>query len=191
MAQAYAAAGVSSMAVPRLYKMSKSLCSQVPALPYVSPRSASSSSTSASASFKHSSGSNRLALFQIKASSSEESSGSPEVGEGFSDLKEKWDALEDKYMLILYGGGAIVALWLSSIVVDAINSVPLISVVKFHYTVLKYFLSTVTYNQLPRITELVGLGYTGWFVYRYLLFKSNRNELAAEIEALKKKIAGS
>ncbi|KAE9464812.1 hypothetical protein C3L33_03298, partial [Rhododendron williamsianum] len=71
-------------------------------------------------------GSNRLALFQIKASSSEESSGSAEVGEGFSDLKEKWDALEDKYMFILYGGGAIVALWLSSIVVDAINSVPLV-----------------------------------------------------------------
>jgi len=25
--------------------------------------------------------------------------------------------------------------------------------------------------QLPKIMELVGLGYTGWFVYRYLLFK--------------------
>lgn len=38
-------------------------------------------------------GSNRLALFQIKASSSEESSGSAEVGEGFSDLKEKVGSL--------------------------------------------------------------------------------------------------
>lgn len=27
------------------------------------------------------------------------------------------------------------------------------------------------YYQLPKIMELVGLGYTGWFVYRYLLFK--------------------
>jgi len=26
-------------------------------------------------------------------------------------------------------------------------------------------------EQLPKIMELVGLGYTGWFVYRYLLFK--------------------
>lgn len=25
--------------------------------------------------------------------------------------------------------------------------------------------------QLPKLMELVGLGYTGWFVYRYLLFK--------------------
>jgi hypothetical protein len=25
--------------------------------------------------------------------------------------------------------------------------------------------------QLPKFMELIGLGYTGWFVYRYLLFK--------------------
>lgn len=25
--------------------------------------------------------------------------------------------------------------------------------------------------QLPKLLELVGLGYTSWFVYRYLLFK--------------------
>jgi hypothetical protein len=25
--------------------------------------------------------------------------------------------------------------------------------------------------QLPKLMELIGLGYTGWFVYRYLLFK--------------------
>jgi len=25
--------------------------------------------------------------------------------------------------------------------------------------------------QLPKFLELVGLGYTSWFVYRYLLFK--------------------
>ncbi|KAK3403957.1 hypothetical protein EUGRSUZ_K00314 [Eucalyptus grandis] len=87
----------------------------------------------------------------------------------FADLKEKWDAIEDKSTVFLYGGGAIVAVWLSSIVVEAINSVPL----------------------LPKVMELVGLGYTGWFVYRYLLFKSSRKELASDIEALKKKIAGS
>jgi hypothetical protein len=28
--------------------------------------------------------------------------------------------------------------------------------------------------QLPKLLELVGLGYTGWFVYRYLLFKVTR-----------------
>jgi hypothetical protein len=25
--------------------------------------------------------------------------------------------------------------------------------------------------QLPKLLELVGLGYSAWFVYRYLLFK--------------------
>ena len=84
-------------------------------------------------------------------------------------MKEKWDALENKSTVLLYGGGAIVAIWLSSILVSAINSVPL----------------------LPKIMELVGLGYTGWFVYRYLLFKSSRKELATDIESLKKKITGT
>jgi hypothetical protein len=27
--------------------------------------------------------------------------------------------------------------------------------------------------QLPKILELIGLGYSAWFVYRYLLFKVN------------------
>ncbi|CAI0469736.1 unnamed protein product [Linum tenue] len=46
-------------------------------------------------------------------------------------------------------------------------------------------------EKLPKIMELVGLGYTGWFVYRYLLFKQSRKELATDIETLKKKIAGT
>ncbi|MBL2480717.1 hypothetical protein ELJ58_32895, partial [Klebsiella pneumoniae] len=61
------------------------------------------------------------------------------------------------------------AVWLSSLRVTAVNSVPL----------------------PPKIMELVGLGYTGWFVYRYLLFKSSRKELATDIESLKKKITGT
>lgn len=38
----------------------------------------------------------------------------------------QWDGLEDKSSVLIYGGGAIVAVWLSSIVVGAINSVPLV-----------------------------------------------------------------
>ncbi|RVX10108.1 Protein curvature thylakoid 1A, chloroplastic [Vitis vinifera] len=104
---------------------------------------------------------------QVRASSSEETSLNTE--ELFTDLKAKWDALENKSTVFLYGGGAIVAVWLSSVVVGAVNSVPL----------------------LPKIMELVGLGYTAWFVYRYILFKSNRKELATDIEALKKKVTGA
>ncbi|KZV39473.1 hypothetical protein F511_17002, partial [Dorcoceras hygrometricum] len=89
----------------------------------------------------------RSPQLMVKATSSEESS--LDASELFTDLKEKWDGIENKPTVLLYGGGAIVAVWLASIVVSAVNSVPL----------------------LPKIMELVGLGYTGWFVYRYLLFK--------------------
>ncbi|KAF3793929.1 CURVATURE THYLAKOID 1C protein [Nymphaea thermarum] len=113
--------------------------------------------------------SHRFAPLPIRASSSEEAASSVQAEELFSDLKEKWDGLENKSAVFIYGGGAILAVWLSSVLVGAINSVPL----------------------LPKIMELVGLGYTGWFVYRYLLFKSSRTELASDIEELKRKIAGS
>jgi hypothetical protein len=38
--------------------------------------------------------------------------------------------------------------------------------------------------------ELVGLGYSSWFVYRYLLFKESRAELLEDIESLKQQISG-
>ncbi|XP_039841594.1 protein CURVATURE THYLAKOID 1A, chloroplastic-like [Panicum virgatum] len=109
----------------------------------------------------------RLSLLRVKAASEDTSSASAD--ELIEDLKAKWDAVEDKPTVLLYGGGAIVALWLTSVVVGAINAVPL----------------------LPKIMELVGLGYTGWFVYRYLLFKESRKDLASDIETLKKKITGT
>lgn len=48
-------------------------------------------------------------------------------------------------------------------------------------------------NDIPLLAptfELVGLGYTGWFVYRYLLTKSSRQELVQEFEALKTQVVG-
>ena len=78
----------------------------------------------------------------------------------------QWESVEDKPSAVLYAGGAVVLLWLASTVIGAVNAIPL----------------------LPKLLELVGLGYTAWFVYRYLLFKSSREELVADIEELKKKI---
>lgn len=60
------------------------------------------------------------------------------------DIQSKWEAVEDKPSAILYAGGAVVLLWLASTVVGAVNAIPL----------------------LPKLLELVGLGYTAWFVYR-------------------------
>lgn len=135
------------------------------ALPYLPPRTSTSSLKVVSTNFNES---RKFSSLQVKASSTEETS-AVDSSDLLNDLKEKWDKVENKSTVLLYGGGAIVAVWLSSIIVGAINSVPL----------------------LPKLMELVGLGYTGWFVYRYLLFKSSRKELAEDIDSLKKKIAGT
>ncbi|XP_010427699.1 PREDICTED: protein CURVATURE THYLAKOID 1A, chloroplastic-like [Camelina sativa] len=165
MAISVAAAASSSVAViaPRVPAVS-TRCSAVPYLP--PPRSFGRSSFTVPLKLASGNGLQKVELMKMRASSDETSIDTNEL---ITDLKEKWDGLENKSTVLLYGGGAIVAVWLSSIVVGAINSVPL----------------------LPKVMELVGLGYTGWFVYRYLLFKSSRKELAEDIDSLKKKIAGS
>ncbi len=50
-----------------------------------------------------------------------------------------------------------------------------------------------TLNEIPLVAptfELIGIGTAGWFVYRYLLKASDRQELLAEIEALKEQVVG-
>ncbi|XP_057454735.1 protein CURVATURE THYLAKOID 1A, chloroplastic [Lotus japonicus] len=161
-----AAAAASTVLLPHRFPTTTNI-TRCSALPYLPPRVSTTTTTLFSPSLKHFSESRKPSLLQTRASSDETSS--VDTNELISDLKEKWDAVENKSTVIIYGGGALVAVWLSSILVGAINSVPL----------------------LPKIMELVGLGYTGWFVYRYLLFKSSRKELATDIESIKKKIAGT
>ncbi|PWA53715.1 hypothetical protein CTI12_AA330020 [Artemisia annua] len=150
-----AALSATAVMLPRLSIMAIR-CSGLPQLP----------ARSFSTTIKQLSVTRRSSMFQIKAS---EGTSPVDANELFDDLKEKWDALENKPTVIVYGGGAVVAIWLFSIFISAVNSVPL----------------------LPKILELVGLGYTGWFVYRYLLFKSSRRELATDIESIKKKFTGT
>ena len=48
-------------------------------------------------------------------------------------------------------------------------------------------------NDVPLVApvfELIGMGYTGWFVYRYLLKASHRQELLTEIDSLKEQVVG-
>ena len=97
------------------------------------------------------------------------SSSKIDVDELVGTLSEKWDAVENKGQVGIYAGGAFLALWFSTTLIGAINAFPL----------------------LPRIMELVGLGYTSWFVYRYLLFKDSRDELASDVEGLKDKISST
>ena len=43
---------------------------------------------------------------------------------------------------------------------------------------------------LSPLLELIGLGYTTWFVYRYLWKESSRKELKDEFEVLKSQVMG-
>ncbi|KAJ4840232.1 hypothetical protein Tsubulata_007524 [Turnera subulata] len=81
----------------------------------------------------------------------------------------QFDSEDSYYSILLYGGGALAAVWLASAVVSAIDSIPL----------------------FPKLMEVVGLGYTFWFTTRYLLFKKNRDELFAKVEELKQQVLGS
>lgn len=65
--------------------------------------------------------------------------------------------------------GAIIFIKVMLALLDAIDDIPLIS---------------------PTL-ELIGIGYTAWFVYRYLLRAYNRQELLEEFKSLKKQVLGS
>ncbi|KAI5324765.1 hypothetical protein L3X38_033838 [Prunus dulcis] len=94
--------------------------------------------------------------------------GQTQISEFFNNLDIKLDS-DDTYSVLIYGGGALFALWLASAVVGAIDSIPL----------------------FPKLLEVVGLGYTIWFSTRYLIFKENREELFAKIQVLKQQVLGS
>lgn len=106
-------------------------------------------------------------------------SSNPSSGSGYQVDTDGYeldtDALKDKAMEVVsdvgsrplfygtilgYTAGALVALTVLRAVVSAVDSLPL----------------------LPGALELIGLGYTAWFVWRYVLFKESREELLEEIE---------
>ncbi|ARV60934.1 hypothetical protein BZZ01_22005 [Nostocales cyanobacterium HT-58-2] len=64
---------------------------------------------------------------------------------------------------------AIVALKVVLAILDAINDIPLV---------------------YPTF-ELIGIVYTTWFVFRYLIKASTRQELAAELQSIRNEITGS
>ncbi|WP_138502289.1 CAAD domain-containing protein [Nostoc sp. PA-18-2419] len=64
--------------------------------------------------------------------------------------------------------GAIVGVRVLLAVLDALNDIPLVA---------------------PTF-ELIGIGYSAWFVYRYLLKASTRKELNSEITTLKSQVVG-
>jgi hypothetical protein len=84
-----------------------------------------------------------------------------ELGGFFADYKKPLLTL-----LVFVSG--IVTVYITLAVLDAVNDIPLLS----------------------PLFELVGIGYSGWFAYRYLLRSSTRSELVSEFEALKNQVVG-
>lgn len=89
-----------------------------------------------------------------------------------SQLPEYVGSIFNKYRqpLIIIGliVGSIVTLKVVLAILDALNDIPLVA---------------------PTF-ELIGIGYSAWFVYRYLLKANTRNELTSEIETLKSQVVG-
>jgi len=66
------------------------------------------------------------------------------------------------------GVAALIAVKVVLSILDALNDVPLVA---------------------PTF-ELIGIGYSAWFIYRYLLKASTRSELTSEITTLKSQVVG-
>ncbi|XP_010254071.1 PREDICTED: protein CURVATURE THYLAKOID 1C, chloroplastic [Nelumbo nucifera] len=98
----------------------------------------------------------------VKASGeSSESSSSLSV---VKSVQNVWDKSEDRVALIGLGFAGVVALWASTNLIAAIDKLPLI----------------------PSTLEFIGILFSWWFIYRYLLFKPDREEL---LQIIKKTIS--
>ncbi|KAK9130915.1 hypothetical protein Sjap_011402 [Stephania japonica] len=75
-------------------------------------------------------------------------------------VQSAWEKSEDRIAVVGLGFAAVVALWASSNLVAAIDKLPLV----------------------PTALELIGILYSSWFIYRYLLFKPDREELFQNIK---------
>jgi hypothetical protein len=94
------------------------------------------------------------------------------VSEFLSDLPQYLSSFFGEYKRPIVTVGlifaAIISVKLVLAVLSAINDLPL----------------------LAPLFELIGLGYSAWFVYRYLLKASDRQELVQDFNALKEQVLG-
>ncbi|CAN6836579.1 unnamed protein product [Brassica oleracea var. botrytis] len=92
-----------------------------------------------------------------------------ELPEIVKTAQEAWEKVEDKYAIGSLAFAALVALWGSTGLISAIDRLPL----------------------FPGVFELVGIGYTGWFVYKNLIFKPDREVLFQKVKDTYRDILGS
>ncbi|KAM3385697.1 hypothetical protein ACQJBY_009452 [Aegilops geniculata] len=79
--------------------------------------------------------------------------GSAETPEILKAAQDAWAKVEDKYAVATIGVAGLVALWTAVGALKSIDKLPI----------------------FPGVLELVGIGYTGWFTYRNLIFQPDRS----------------
>ncbi|KQJ97595.1 protein CURVATURE THYLAKOID 1B, chloroplastic [Brachypodium distachyon] len=82
-----------------------------------------------------------------------------ELTEFINALKQEWDRVEDKYAVTTLAVAATLGMWSAGGVVSAIDRLPVV----------------------PGLMEAVGIGYSGWFAYKNLLFKPDRKAFFAKV----------
>ncbi|KAK1265846.1 hypothetical protein QJS04_geneDACA019327 [Acorus gramineus] len=102
-----------------------------------------------------------VAIVAKAVSDSSDSSGSESI---VTYISNAWNKSEDRIAFAGLGFAGIVALWASINLIGAIDKLPLV----------------------PSVLEFIGILFSWWFVYRYLLFKPDREELS---RSLKKSIS--
>ncbi|XP_039012080.1 protein CURVATURE THYLAKOID 1B, chloroplastic-like isoform X2 [Hibiscus syriacus] len=91
-----------------------------------------------------------------------------ELPEFIKTLQKTWDRVEDKYAVSTLAVSGLVAVVGSAGLVSAIDRLPLI----------------------PGLMEAVGIGFSGYFAYKYLLFKPDRDALLKKVKETFKEILG-
>ncbi|XP_042409083.1 protein CURVATURE THYLAKOID 1B, chloroplastic-like isoform X1 [Zingiber officinale] len=94
---------------------------------------------------------------------------SSELPEIVTTIKEEWNKLEDKYAVASLVFAGIIALWSATGIISAIDRLPIV----------------------PGVLELVGIGYTGWFIYSNLIFKPDREALLEKVKSTYSDIIGN
>lgn len=90
------------------------------------------------------------------------STGAEELNAKLKEYSDKaaqwWDDVDDKPTFLLYSGVAVFGLVVVNNVLNALEAVPFV----------------------PNLFKLVGLGFSGWFTFKYLLFVEGRTQLKSD-----------
>ncbi|BBN15593.1 hypothetical protein MPTK1_6g20860 [Marchantia polymorpha subsp. ruderalis] len=105
----------------------------------------------------------------IIAKASEQADASEQATEVLKGVQEWWEKVDDKLAIGGLGFAGLILLWASTGLISALDKLPLV----------------------PDFFEVVGILFSGWFTYRYLLFKPDREELAKIVDEAKGKITGT